>query len=99
MYGGKIIEKSSTTGLLERPLHPYTAALFEATSDPDVENLHSFKDVPAGEPPSLLNPPPGCRFHPRCRKMIKGLCDKEMPPEFWVYEDHCAACWLYKDQA
>jgi peptide/nickel transport system ATP-binding protein len=98
MYGGKIIEKSSTTGLLEKPLHPYTAALFEATSDPDAANLTSFKDVPAGEPPSLMNPPKGCRFHPRCRKIIKGLCDQEMPPEFWVREDHAAACWLYKDQ-
>ncbi|NMB01837.1 MAG: ABC transporter ATP-binding protein [Firmicutes bacterium] len=98
MYGGKIIEKSSTTGLLEKPLHPYTAALFEATSDPDVENLKSFKDVPAGEPPSLMNPPKGCRFHPRCRKMIKGLCDVEMPPEIQVFEDHSTTCWLYKDK-
>ena len=98
MYGGKIIEKSSTAALLEQPLHPYTAALFEATSDPDAENLKTFKDVPAGEPPSLMNPPPGCRFHPRCRKMIKGLCDVQIPPEFWVQEDHAAACWLYKDE-
>lgn len=97
MYGAKIIEKSSTKALLKEPLHPYTQALFEATSDPDAENLKTFKDVPTGEPPSLMNPPKGCRFHPRCRKMIKGLCDQELPPEFQVREDHSAACWLYKD--
>src|SRR5690554_3498853 len=99
MYGAKIIEKSATKALLKEPLHPYTRALFEATSDPDAENLKSYKDVPAGEPPSLLNPPPGCRFHPRCRNMIKGLCDVEIPPEFQVRDDHAVACWLYKDQA
>lgn len=98
MYGAKIIEKSGTAALLKEPLHPYTKALFEATSDPDAENLKTFKDVPAGEPPSLMNPPTGCRFNPRCRNMIKGLCDKEIPPEFQVREDHSVACWLYKDQ-
>ncbi len=54
MYGAKIIEKSSTSALLKEPLHPYTQALFEATSDPDAENLKTFKNVPAGEPSPLL---------------------------------------------
>ena len=98
MYGGKIIEKSSTQALLKEPLHPYTKALFEATSDPDAQNLYSYKDIPSGEPPSLMNPPKGCRFHPRCRQIIKGLCDQQMPPEFWVRDDHAALCWLYKDE-
>ncbi len=97
MYGAKIIEKSSTQALLKEPLHPYTRALFEATSDPDVENLRTFKEVPTGEPPSLMNPPKGCRFHPRCSKKIKGLCDVEIPPEFQVDDEHSVACWLYKD--
>ena len=48
MYGAKIIEKASTKALLKNPLHPYTKALFEATSDPDAENLKTFKEVPAG---------------------------------------------------
>lgn len=97
MYGAKIIEKSSTSALLKEPLHPYTQALFEATSDPDAENLKTFKNVPAGEPPSLMNPPKGCRFHPRCSQIIKGLCDEHIPPEFQVHEEHITACWLYKD--
>lgn len=98
MYGGKIIEKSSTTSLLEKALHPYTKALFLATSDPDAENLNSYKDVPTGEPPSLMNPPKGCRFHPRCDKMIKGKCDVTIPPEFEFNSEHSVACWLYEDE-
>jgi len=96
MYGAKIIEKSSTVSLLEKPLHPYTDALFKATSDPDAENLKKYKEVPTGEPPSLMNPPKGCRFHPRCAKMIVGKCDQVEPPEFAVSDDHCVACWLYE---
>ncbi|HHT37722.1 MAG: ABC transporter ATP-binding protein [Candidatus Wallacebacter cryptica] len=96
MYGAKIIEKSSTDKLLENPLHPYTQALFKATSDPDAENLKSFKEVPTGEPPSLMNPPKGCRFHPRCSKMIKGKCDQFEPPEIKVNGEQMVACWLYE---
>lgn len=99
MYGAKMIEKSTTEALLDGPLHPYTQALFRATSDPDVENLNSYKEVPSGEPPSLLNPPKGCRFHPRCSKMIKGKCDEIEPPEFLVKEDHSTACWLYEEKS
>lgn len=98
MYGAKIIEKSTTDTLLTNPLHPYTQALFRATSDPDAENLKSFKEVPAGEPPSLLNPPKGCRFHPRCDRMISGLCNVTEPPEFAVHKGQTTACWLYKEK-
>lgn len=97
MYGAKIIEKASTDTLLENPLHPYTRALFRATSDPDAENLETFKEVPTGEPPSLLNPPKGCRFHPRCSKIIKGRCDVTEPPEYRVNEHQSTACWLYDE--
>ena len=44
-----------------------------------------------------MNPPSGCRFHPRCSKMIPGLCDREIPPEFQVTDDQFAACWLYRE--
>lgn len=98
MYGAKIVEKSGTRQLLEKQLHPYTNALFEATSDPDYKNLETFKEVPTGEPPSLLNPPSGCRFHPRCSKFIEGKCNVAMPPEFQVAEGQMVACWLYEDQ-
>lgn len=98
MYGAKIIEKSGTRRLLDDPLHPYTKALFEATSDPDAENLKTYKKVPTGEPPSLLNPPKGCRFESRCELAIKGLCEQEMPPDFEVEPGKFVKCWLYKDE-
>lgn len=99
MYGAKLIEKSGTRRLLENPLHPYTKALLEATSDPDAANLKSYKEVPSGEPPSLLNPPSGCRFHPRCPVAISGLCEVKMPHDIPVGEGQSTACWLYDDDA
>ena len=100
MYGGKIVEISPVEELLLNPAHPYTIALLRAISEPDAKNVHTFKDVPAGEPPSLLNPPPGCRFHPRCEYMIEGLCDSETPDEFKCgeQEGHKVACWLYREE-
>ncbi|MFW6257035.1 MAG: ABC transporter ATP-binding protein [Bacillota bacterium] len=99
MYGGKIVERSPVVDLLENPGHPYTVALLRAISEPDAENVHQYKDVPSGEPPSLLNPPEGCRFHPRCKYMIPDLCDKEIPPDFdHSCEGHSVACWLYREE-
>jgi peptide/nickel transport system ATP-binding protein len=96
MYAGRIIEKATITDLLRNPLHPYASALLAATSEPDAKNATTYKDVPAGEPPSLVNPPTGCRFHPRCPKIIKGLCEIQDPPEFTPEPDHTTLCWLYK---
>lgn len=97
MYAGKLIEKARILDLLKKPMHPYSSALLAATSDPDANNALTFKEVPPGEPPSLIKPPPGCRFHPRCPHVIKGLCDVEIPPEFEPSSKHFTACWLYKD--
>ena len=96
MYAGKLVEKGKITDLLRRPLHPYTSALLAATSDPDARNAATFKEVPSGEPPSLVKPPPGCRFHPRCPMVIKGLCDEKDPPEFEPESGHLTKCWLYQ---
>ncbi len=96
MYAGNLIEKADTRRLLENPLHPYTHALLAATSDPDARNADSFKEVPPGEPPSLVNPPKGCRFHPRCAKAIAGLCDEKEPMDFEPEPNHFVACWLYQ---
>src|SRR5690606_20909245 len=75
MYGAKVIEEGSVDKLIENPSHPYTQALLDAISDPDPDNVDKCRDVPPGEPPRLVNPPAGCRFHPRCPKVIEGLCD------------------------
>ena len=95
-YAGQIVEKAKTEDLLNHASHPYTKALLTGTSEPDAHNAETFKDVPPGEPPNLIKPPSGCRFHPRCPFVMKGLCDVEAPPDFEIEPEHTAACWLYK---
>lgn len=95
MYAGKIIEKAGVHEMLQNALHPYTRALLAAIPDPDPENAASFKEVPPGEPPSLVKPPSGCRFHPRCPEFMKGLCEVEAPPEFEPRPGHFVMCLLY----
>jgi peptide/nickel transport system ATP-binding protein len=96
MYAGNLVEKAEVNELLQNPKHPYTHALLEATSDPDYQNALTFREVPPGEPPSLITPPPGCRFHPRCPHVIEGLCDAEEPPDFEPEPKHFVKCWLYQ---
>lgn len=96
MYAGNLVEKAETRRLLENPLHPYTHALLAATSDPDAKNADTFKEVPPGEPPSLVHPPKGCRFHPRCPHFMEDLCDQDEPPDFEPEPGHFVACWLYQ---
>ena len=95
MYAGEIIEFARMDDLLADAKHPYTWALLEASADPDADNALEMRDVPKGEPPSLVNPPKGCRFHPRCPEFMEGLCDVKVPPSFVVGPHHRAACWLY----
>jgi peptide/nickel transport system ATP-binding protein len=97
MYAGKVAEKAVVDEILNNPLHPYTEALLTATSEPDAANARIYKEVPPGEPPSLVNPPTGCNYHPRCPKIIEGLCDLEDPPEFEPVPNHLTLCWLHKD--
>jgi peptide/nickel transport system ATP-binding protein len=99
MYAGKIVEKAAVDDLLDAPQHPYTQSLLAAIADPDPDNASQQRQVPAGEPPSLLHPPPGCRFHPRCPKRVAGLSDVQVPPEFEPRPSHFAACWLYRPNA
>ncbi|MHB1337467.1 MAG: ABC transporter ATP-binding protein [Bellilinea sp.] len=96
MYAGQVIEKGKVDRLVDNPLHPYTYALLQGTSDPDARNASIMKEVPPGEPPSLVKPPAGCRFHPRCPKIIKGVCDIKEPPEFEPEPNHLTYCWLYE---
>jgi peptide/nickel transport system ATP-binding protein len=96
MYAGKIIEQAKVESLLKNPFHPYTNALLEAIPEPDAENARTFKEVPPGEPPSLVTPPAGCRFHPRCPEFMPGLCDVKEPADFEPEPGHLAACWLYE---
>ena len=95
MYGGKIIEQARVGQLVDSPRHPYTQALLAAIPDPDPANATRIRSVPAGEPPSLLHPPSGCRFHPRCPAFMKGICEAEVPPDFEPSSGHMVACYLY----
>jgi len=96
MYAGNLVEKAKVRQVIDNPLHPYTVALLTGTSEPDARNAETYKEIPPGEPPSLVNPPTGCRFHPRCPKIIPGLCDVNFPPDFEPEPGHLVACWLYK---
>ena len=95
MYAGKILEGGPSREVIANPLHPYTRYLINALPDPDAKNRFVKRDVPPGEPPSLINPPAGCRFHPRCPFAIKGLCDSKEPGYTYVDEHHFVRCWLY----
>ncbi|MFO7679379.1 MAG: ABC transporter ATP-binding protein [Chloroflexota bacterium] len=97
MYAGEVVEIAKMEDLLKDPKHPYTLALLEASSDPDASNALVMREVPPGEPPSLVNPPTGCRFNPRCSHMMVGLCDVKRPPDFVVAPGHRVACWLYDE--
>jgi peptide/nickel transport system ATP-binding protein len=100
MYAGKIVEQAPVAELIDDPKHPYTQALLAAIPDPDAENAKTMREVPTGEPPSLLNPPPGCRYHPRCPMAIKDLCDRQEPPPIRLSAaGQTAACWLFGDTA
>ena len=97
MYAGEIVEQSMMDDLVRNPLHPYTRALLAAIADPDPANAYVFRDVPPGEPPSLIQPPSGCRFHPRCTHFMQDLCEVKTPPNFEPEPSHRATCWLYQD--
>ena len=93
IYGGNLVERGRTEDVIGDPKHPYTRALVSSLMMV-VGSVEKIKPIP-GEPPSLLNPPEGCVFHPRCPfKMDR--CSKETPPLFEVGEDHYARCWLYE---
>jgi oligopeptide/dipeptide ABC transporter ATP-binding protein len=93
MYLGKIVERARTKELFRNPLHPYTKALFSAAlpSHPDVEREEI---ILSGEVPSPINPPRGCRFHPRC-PFVMPRCAEEKPELRELAPDHWAACHLY----
>ena len=96
MYAGQLVEKAPVDELLRAPRHPYTQALLAATADPDARNAETLREVPPGEPPSLVRPPAGCRFHPRCAQALEELCATQPPPEFAPGPGHLTSCWLYR---
>ena len=104
MYAGRMVEGGDSETITQRPAHPYTRLLIESAPDPDrllEPERHFHVKVPGGgEPPSLIDPPSGCRFHPRCPVAME-RCRTELPPRFDVGDapGHWAACWLYDGAA
>ena len=93
MYLGKIVERARTKTLFENPLHPYTKALFSAAlpAHPDIVRQEI---ILPGEVPSPINPPSGCRFHPRCSYAMP-QCAEVVPEEKMLASGHTVACHLY----
>jgi peptide/nickel transport system ATP-binding protein len=94
MYAGKIVEDGSVEEVVAKPLHPYTDGLLGSVLTPEEEiRKRGLKYIP-GQPPDLANPPPGCRFHPRC-PFAMDICRREEPPFIEVEKSRFVACWLY----
>ena len=98
MYLGSMVELASNYDLYGEPLHPYTQALISAIpmADPDGEATRERIKL-EGEVPSPINPPPGCKFRPRCRYAMD-ICEKEAPKLIEVKPNHFVACHLCHQQ-
>lgn len=95
MYAGRIIEKAPIKTFYKKSAHPYSQGLIKSTPvlGRRSERLFSID----GAPPNLLNPPPGCRFAPRCHKK-REICSEQYPPEIRLDNDHTVSCWLYGEE-
>jgi oligopeptide/dipeptide ABC transporter ATP-binding protein len=93
MYLGKVVERAKTKELFKNPLHPYTKALFSAAL-PGHPDIVREEIILPGEVPSPINPPSGCRFHPRC-PFAMTHCSEVEPEEKEMAPDHLVACHLY----
>lgn len=95
MYLGKIVELTRKERLFEAMKHPYTITLLSAAPIPDPKRRFEEKMILKGEMPSSINPPPGCRFHPRCPQRMK-VCERKQPDFTKVEKDHLVACYLHQ---
>ena len=99
MYAGRVVEGGDGETVTQHAAHPYTRLLIESAPDPDrlAGTAGAATETATGEPPSLINPPAGCRFHPRCPHAMD-RCRTDVPPRLEIGDasDHWAACWLYE---
>jgi peptide/nickel transport system ATP-binding protein len=96
MYAGRMVEGGDSETVTQNPAHPYTQLLIDSAPDPD---RPPRADEVGGEPPSLIRPPQGCRFNPRCPHVME-RCKTELPPRLEIGDKpgHWAACWLYAEK-
>ncbi|OGD46767.1 dipeptide/oligopeptide/nickel ABC transporter ATP-binding protein [Candidatus Bathyarchaeota archaeon RBG_16_57_9] len=91
MYAGSIVENTSTVEMFRHPLHPYSVGLIGAF--PKLTGERKRLESITGNPPNLLDPPPGCRFHPRCPH-ARDVCTRIVPPLLETHENHMVACHM-----
>ena len=100
MYAGRMVEGGDSETVTQSPAHPYTRLLIGSAPDPDrlTGVGGEIQDQGNGEPPSLIHPPTGCRFHPRC-PMAMPRCVADLPVRIEIGDGpgHWAACWLYDE--
>ncbi len=94
MYAGKIIEEGPVEAIFEHAKHPYTQYLINSLPRFGDKTL---RESAPGAPPSLVNPPPGCAFHPRCR-FAQQRCKEEVPASIMVGNQHRVACWMVEEE-
>ena len=92
MYAGQVVESGPASDITDRPEHPYTKLLLSAAPDP--ERAAPPVLAARGSPPSLVSPPSGCRFHPRCPHAM-AVCASTAPEPITVRPGHTSACWLH----
>jgi peptide/nickel transport system ATP-binding protein len=92
MYAGQIIETGPAVTVTDEPAHPYTQLLLAAAPDPDRPEPPALQG--RGSPPSLVTPPSGCRFHPRCPYAM-AICSDQAPPSIEITPGHASSCWLH----
>jgi peptide/nickel transport system ATP-binding protein len=95
MYAGQLVETGPAESVVRSPAHPYTQLLIDSSPEPS-RRLRGAETVARGEPPSMLAPPSGCRFHVRCPHAM-AICTTSVPPPVKVADDHIARCWLHSD--
>ncbi len=93
MYAGQVVEVASALALFGTPLHPYTQGLLASVPNIQLEE-DELRTMP-GSPPDLISPPAGCRFHPRCPRVM-ARCRVDPPRYREVQPGHWTACWLYE---
>ncbi len=97
MYGGQVAEVGTVEEIFEQPKHPYTWALLRAVPRLDRRKDRRLESI-AGSPPNMLQPPPGCPYHPRCPYAMN-ICAAEAPEMTPISDEHRAACWLLHPDA
>lgn len=94
MYAGKIVETAPTRELFKAPRHPYSKALMESVPRLDQNKSDRLYSI-QGQPPSLIELPPGCRFYSRCSSQMD-ICCEEQPAEVKIGDEHLVSCWRVK---